>query len=69
MNSYTEGLKCNDFAYLNIINEFIGLAKLAKVFILDILEDLHALRPSEPGIECACCETACAITEMAFPLT
>ena len=62
-------MNCNDFSYLNIINEFIGLAILAKVFVLDILEDLHALRPSESGIECACCETACTITEMAFPLS
>ena len=62
-------MKCNDFSYLNIINEFIGLAILAKVFVLDILEDLHALRPSESGIECTCCETSCTITEMAFPLS
>ena len=69
MNSYKECMKCNDSAYLDIVNEFIGLAILAKVFILDILEDLHAIRTSKSGIECACCETACAITEMAFPLT
>ena len=69
MNSYIEGMKCNDYAYLNIVNEFNGLAILAKVLILDILEDLHAIRTSKSGIECACCETACAITEMAFPLT
>ena len=43
MNSYTEGMKCNDYAYLNIVNEFNGLAILAKVLILDILEDLHAI--------------------------
>ena len=45
-------------SYLNVFNELDWLAILAKVFRLDVLENLHAIWVFQLGIEGVCSETS-----------
>ena len=51
--------------YIDRGNELDGLSVLAKLFTLDVLEDLHAVTPDELSVESICCETARPITLLA----